>query len=256
MGAAMGRSRSSARQRPLPTSIFRDAFRVLFVGWVARLTIRVVAWRLVFRRIKPTQIGRNEALANACKRAAGGRCQACGAPGPLEADHHRPRWAGGGEAAENLHALCFRCHDAKTGAERKVREFVRRARARNGAGAFVPSNVMATHRWILIGLVAFGAIDGAFGVLEVWWRLGIAAIFLLGIRWQARRRGRIAGQDGMVRFDAEDERNRYAASLAGDHVVVTQKIEVGKLRTRAAIIWYPGAYLLGLVAILILLAVV
>jgi hypothetical protein len=231
-----------------PAEVLTAAFRVLFVGPVARLTIRVVAWRLAFFRIRPSQIGRNESLATATKVAAGGRCAACGATGPLEADHYRPRWAGGAESASNLQALCHRCHDVKSKAERKVRERLRRWRARNGSGHFQPTAVMARHRWILAGLAAFGLIDGAFGVLSWWWRLAVVAVFLIGVRWQIKRRGRIAGQDGMVRFDAKDERQRYADTLAGDHVAVTQAIEVGKLRTRAAMIWFPGAYLLALFA--------
>jgi hypothetical protein len=223
-------------------------FRVLFVGPVARLTIRVVAWRLAFCRIKPSQIGRNEALASATKLAAGGRCAACGATGPLEADHYRPRWAGGAEAVSNLQALCLHCHTIKTVAEGRVRAFVRRARRRNGSGRFQLTAIMATHRWFLCGLAAFGLIDGAFGVLSWWWRLPAIVIFAIGLRWQMKRRARIAGEDNMVRFDADDERQRYASTTLGDHVAVTQRLNVLRARTRAAMIWFPGAYLLALFA--------
>lgn len=235
--------------------VLAQVFRVLFVVPVARLTLRVVAWRLVVGRIRPSQIGRDESMAAATKLAAGGRCAACGASGPLEADHYRPRWAGGTEAASNLQALCHPCHDVKTRTETRVRTFLRRARRRNGSGAWSPTGIMARHRWILAGLVAFGLIDGAFGVLSWWWRLAAIVVFYLGLRWQMRRRARIAGEDNMVRFDANDERQRYAATNLGDHVAVTQWINVAKARTRAAMIWFPGAYLLALGLILLLVGV-
>lgn len=232
--------------------VLAELHRVLFGVPVARLTLRVVAWRLVFGRIRPSQIGRDEAQATAVKLAAGGRCAACGASGPLEADHYRPRWAGGTEAASNLQALCLRCHAVKTRAEGRVRAFLRRARYRNGSGAFHPTGIMARHRWILAGLVAFGLIDGAFGVLPWLWRVPAFVLFFLGLRWQMKRRARIAGEDNMVRFDADDERKRYASTNLGDHVLVTQKINVAKARTRAAMIWFPGAYLLALGLVLLL----
>lgn len=227
------------------------AFAAIFVGPVARLTIRLMAWRLIVRRIKPAPIGRNEALATATKTAAAGRCAACGSFGPLEADHYRPRWAGGPELASNYQALCFRCHDAKTGAEAKVRAHVRRLRFRNGSGALNPG-VVPGHRWLLVGLAGLGAVDGAFDVFGWPVRVGVIIAFAIGLRWQMRRRARIAGEDGMVRFDAEDERKRYDQTMLGDHVKTTQKINVAKARTRAALIWFPGAYLLGLFAMLVL----
>lgn len=226
-------------------------FAVAFVGPVARLTIRFVAWRLIFRRIKPSQISRDEALAVSVKLAAGGKCSACGAVGPLDADHYRPRWAGGTEDISNLHALCYRCHDVKTGTEKKIRERLRKWRARNGAGRLVMTNVMPTHRWTLLGLIVLGLIDGGFGLFDWWVRGAVIVIFALGIRWQVKRRARIAGEDNMVRFDADDERARYASTTLGDHVAVTQRINVAKARTRAAIIWFPAAYLSGLFLVLL-----
>lgn len=57
---------------------------------------------------------RNAAL---CKRRAGGRCERCGKPGRLQADHVTPVSQGGSHELANLQALCEGCHQAKTARE-------------------------------------------------------------------------------------------------------------------------------------------
>lgn len=54
--------------------------------------------------------------AEACKMAAGNRCQVCNATGPLDA-HHRTYVRRGYEHPSDLTALCRRCHELVKGIE-------------------------------------------------------------------------------------------------------------------------------------------
>ena len=65
-------------------------------------------------------------------------CQACGGPGPFEADHSTPHALGGGNGADNLQNLCIPCHRAKTRHDVKAIAKVKRI-VRKQAGTWRPN---------------------------------------------------------------------------------------------------------------------
>ena len=222
-------------------TVMTAIFRLAFVVPVARLMLRAMAWRLLFVRMAPFQVSRNEALASSAKAA--GHCAACGASGALQADHHRPIWAGGLDVSRNVEPLCLACHRVKTNTEATVRATLRRVRHREGHG-HLRADAVPAHRWALAGLLVLGLVDGAFGVLPMTWRVGVVVVLAVGVRWQLRRRFRLADLADTL---TQDGGRTYRPSLRRDHLAVSRRLRVEGARTRAVLIWLPSAYLVGLV---------
>jgi 5-methylcytosine-specific restriction endonuclease McrA len=65
------------------------------------------------------------------------RCALCGDSGVLQADHVRPLWAKGANAAHNGQLLCVCCHRRKTGLESLARRIARRRAVWMTAGALL-----------------------------------------------------------------------------------------------------------------------
>ena len=223
-------------------SLARELFRLLYVVPVARLMLRVMAWRLVLAPMRPFQVSRNEALASSAKLV--GRCAACGATGALEADHHRPFWAGGLDTPPTSTPSASPAIGSRRRQRRGCGPPCAASATASGHGR-LRADAIPTHRWALAGLLVLGLVNGAFGVLPLAWRIGIGVMLGIGVRWEIRRRFRLADLADTVGRVQRHRAQRYRPSLRLDHARAQSLPAARGLRARAVLIWLPCAYLGG-----------
>jgi 5-methylcytosine-specific restriction endonuclease McrA len=143
---AAGGSAPPASPAPSPTwrlGLVGAARRLHLVGPLARVRLRLTAWRLVVAdRVRPGP--RPPGLRGLVEARAAAGCSACGADvgptsGGWECEHTVPRWAGGSDDPANLTVMCRACHRAKTRAEARVRRWRDRWLGAVGVAERLPS---------------------------------------------------------------------------------------------------------------------